>query len=68
MITKKTIDLNSKYYIKITFNDDIRRLYVLYEKGTDKAIVESFNRDAFLLKASRIVKIPNNIENVVASI
>lgn len=68
MINKKTIDVNNKYYIEITYNNDIHRLYQLIDRKTDKMIVESFNRDAFLLKANKIVKLSNNIELIVASI
>lgn len=68
MIAKKTIDVNNKYYIEVTYNNDIHRLYQLIDKKTDKMIVESFNRDAFLLKANKIVKLSNKIELIVASI
>lgn len=68
MIAKKTIDVNNSYYIKITYNNNIHRLYQLIDKKTEKTIAESFNRDAFLLKANKIVKLNNKIELIVASI
>lgn len=63
----KKIELNKGYYVKITFNNDIRRLYVLYDKEDAKKC-ESFNRDAFLIKAIQYVKITNMQENIIASI
>ena len=67
MSGKKTIDVNNKYYIEVTYNNT-HRLYQLIDRHTDKMIVESFNRDAFLLKVNKIVKLNNNIELIVASI
>lgn len=70
MINKKLIDINNNYYVKITYHDgdDVRRLYMLIDKKTDATICESFNRDAFLLKANKYVKINNKIECLIASI
>lgn len=67
MITK-TIDINSKYYVKITYhNDKITRLYTLYNNNGVQ-IVSSFNRDSFLLQARKYVRITNNNELLIASI
>ena len=67
MITK-TIEINSKYYVKITYhNDKITRLYTLYNNN-DVQLETSFNRDAFLLKARKHVRITNNQELLIASI
>lgn len=64
---KKVIELNSKYKVVITFNNDINRLYRLVD-SEDKTICESFNRDSFLLKASKYTKINNKTECLIASI
>lgn len=64
----KKIEVNSKYYIKITYNNDIRRLYTLKDTKEDKDIISSFNRDAFLIKANQVVKINSKLENLIASI
>ena len=54
MIQKKVIDINNRYYVEITYHDNnIHRLYQLIQKKDDTTIVESFNRDSFLLKANR---------------
>lgn len=67
MISKK-IELNSKYYVKITYhNDKITRLYTLYNNN-DVELETSFNRDSFLLKARKHVRITNNQELLIASI
>lgn len=67
MITK-TIEINSKYYVKITYhNDKITRLYTLYNNN-DIELATSFNRDSFLLKARKHVRISNNQELLIASI
>ena len=64
----KTIELNSKYYVKITYhNDKITRLYTLYNNN-DVQLVSSFNRDSFLLQARKYVRITNNNELLIASI
>ena len=66
---KVIVNVDDFYYIKITFNNDITRLYQLIIRGEkDKTIVESFSRDAFLLKANQIVRLTNKIELLVASI
>ena len=64
---KKIIELNSKYKVVITFNNDINRLYRLVD-NEDKTICESFNRDTFLLKANKYTKINNKTECLIASI
>lgn len=60
------IDLNDKYYVKITFNNQIR-YYVLKDKLEEKTIVSSYNRDSFLLKCRQYTKISNLKECVIAS-
>lgn len=66
-MNKKEIVINSKYRVIITFNNDINRLYRLID-SEDKTICESFNRDSFLLKASKYTKINNKTECLIASI
>ena len=67
MITKK-IEINSKYYVKITYhNDKITRLYTLYNSN-DVELETSYNRDSFLLKARKHVRLSNNQELLIASI
>ena len=64
----KIIEINSKYYIKIVYkNDRTTRLYTLYDNN-DREIETSFNRDSFLLKARKHVRITNNQECLIASI
>lgn len=68
MINLKTVNINNRYVVEITFHDNNNiRLYQLIDKTTEKAICESFNRDSFLLKANKIVKISNDIECLIAS-
>ena len=69
MIIKKSVDINNKYIIEITYHDnnDIIRFYTLVDKTNDKTICESFNRDSFLLKANKVVKISSTLENIIAS-
>lgn len=67
MITKR-IEINAKYYVKITYhNDKITRLYTLYNND-DVELETSYNRDSFLLKARKHVRISNNQELLIASI
>lgn len=68
MINKKLIDVNSKYYIKITYNMGATRLYRLIDKDTERTVVESYNRDSFLLKCRTVTRLSNNIELIVASV
>ena len=64
----KTVDVNNGYIIKITYHDNNNiRYYTLIDNKTDKTICESYNRDSFLIKANKIVKLSNKIENLVAS-
>lgn len=64
----KTIDVNNKYIIKITYHDNSNtRYYRLIDNKTDKTICESFNRDSFLIKVNKIVKLSNMIECLIAS-
>ena len=64
----KTININNKYEIKITYTNNTTRLYVMYDLKNDKKLCESFNRDSFLIKANQIVKLGNKIECLIASI
>ena len=64
----KKININNKYEIKITWNDDIRRLYVMYDLINDKKVCESFSLDSFLIKVNKIVKLGNQLECLIASI
>lgn len=64
---KKIIEINSKYKVVITFNNDVTRYYRLQD-NEENTICESFNRDTFLLKANRATKISNKIECLIASI
>ena len=64
----KTIQINNKYIVKITFHDNSdTRYYRLVDTSTDKTICESYNRDAFLIKANKIIKISNSVECLIAS-
>ena len=63
----KTIEINAKYRVIITFNNDINRLYRLVN-NEDKTICESFNRDSFLIKASKYTRITNKLECLIASV
>ena len=64
----KIVDINNKYIVKITYHDNNNtRYYRLIDIKTDNTICESFNRDSFLLKANKIVKISNDIECLIAS-
>lgn len=68
MIESKTININNKYYVKITYkNDRETRLYTLYDNN-DKEIETSFSRDSFLLKVRKHARITNNQECLIASI
>lgn len=67
-MTTKIIDINSHYYVKINYHENNpRRLYMLNEKKEDNTVCESFNRDSFLLKANKVVKISNQQELLIAS-
>ena len=64
----KIIEINSKYYVKITYkNDRETRLYTLYNSNNIE-LETSFNRDSFLLKARKHTRITNNQECLIASI
>ena len=64
----KLIEINNKYYVKITYkNDRETRLYTLYNSN-DIELETSFNRDSFLLKARKHVRITCNQECLIASI
>ena len=64
----KTIEINARYYVKITYNNDVTRLYRLIDAKNDAELCSSFNRDAFLLKANKYIKISNKLECVIASV
>ena len=64
---KRVIEINSKYKVIITFNNDTTRYYRLQD-NEENTICESFNRDSFLLKANKFTKISNKIECLIASI
>lgn len=64
----KIIKLNDKYDVKITYNDNSNIRYYRLMDSNDKVICESYNRDSFLIKANKIVKLTNNIELLIASI
>lgn len=68
MIIKKEIEVNSNYKIVITYHDnnDYVRYYRL-ENNNNETLTESYNRDAFLLKVNKIVKLTNKIECLIAS-
>lgn len=69
MIIKKSVDINNKYIVEIRYhedNDNIR-CYDLIDKTNDETIATSFNRDSFLLKANKVVKISSKLENIIAS-
>lgn len=64
----KKIDINNQFYIKISYHENnFTRYYQLKDKTTDKTITESYNRDSFLLKLNKIIKINNNTELLIAS-
>lgn len=68
MIIKKEIEINKDYKIVITYHDnnDYVRYYRL-ENNNNETLTESYNRDAFLLKVNKIVKLTNKIECLIAS-
>ena len=66
-MNSKKININNKYEIRITWNNDVRRLYVMYDLVNDKRLCESFSLDSFLIKANKIVKLGNKIECLIAS-
>lgn len=67
-MNKKIIEINERYFINILYNNDINRLYQLIDRKKEEIVLEGFNRDSFLLRTSKVVKITNNIELLVASI
>ena len=70
MITK-TIEIDNTYFIEITYNESNfnARLYCLYYQSNNEVelIEKAFNRDNFLLKVNKIVKLSSQIECLVAS-
>lgn len=67
-MNSKIIKINNKYDVKITYNDNNYTRYYRLIDNNDKVICESYNRDSFLIKANKIVKLTNNIELLIASI
>lgn len=67
-MNKKIIEINERYFINIVYNNDINRLYQLIDRKKEEIVLESFNRDSFLLRTNKVVKITNKIELLVASI
>lgn len=71
MIIEKIVEIDDTYFVKILYHDnnDARRLYSLVgvSNGEYMTICQSFNRDAFLLKAKQYVKLTNKIELLIAS-
>ena len=67
-MNSKIIKVNNKYNVKITYNDDSNIRYYRLIDNSDKVICDSYNRDSFLIKANKIVKLTNNIELLIASI
>lgn len=70
MIVEKIVEIDDTYFVKILYHEDSeRRLYSLVgtSYGEYTTLCESFNRDSFLLKARKFVKISNKIELLVAS-
>ena len=66
MINKK-IEVNDNYYILINYHENSEnRFYILKDKN-DKTILENFNRDSFLIKCNKIIKLSSKIENLIAS-
>ena len=66
------IDINNDYYVIIKIGN--HNLYQLFmpktiTKNLTKSVLlcESFNRDSFLLKANKYVKIGSKLENLIAS-
>lgn len=58
--------INEYYYVKIYDRNEDIRLYQLYGLGNN-LICESYNRDSFLLKCNKYVKLNNNIQCLIAS-
>lgn len=67
-MNSKIIKVNNNYNVKITYNDDSNIRYYRLIDNNNKVICDSYNRDSFLIKANKIVKLTNNIELLIASI
>lgn len=69
MIITKEVLINDNFLVEITFHENsLTRLYQLYFIGGEREkLCESFNRDSFLLKANKFVKISNRLECLIAS-
>lgn len=68
-IIKKVINIKPGYHVIITYHDNnFTRYYRLIDTNQDKMIVESFNRDSFLIKVNKIIKLTNQQELLIASI
>lgn len=67
-MNSKIIKVNNEYNVKITYNDNSYNRYYRLIDNNDKVICESYNRDSFLIKVNKIIKLTNNIELLIASI
>lgn len=68
----KKIDITNEYYVLIKTGN--LNLYQLFKVDTitknltkDTLLCESFNRDSFILKANKYIKINSKLENLIAS-
>lgn len=66
------IDINNDYYVIIKIgNHNLYQLFMIKTIGKNltKSVLlcESFNRDSFLLKANKYIKINSKLENLIAS-
>lgn len=67
-MNSKIIKVNDNYNVKITYNDNSYTRYYRLIDSNNKVVCDSYNRDSFLIKANKIVKLTNNIELLIASI
>lgn len=67
-MNSKIIKINDNYNVKITYNNSSNIRYYRLIDNSDNVICESYNRDSFLIKANKIIKLANNIELLIASI
>lgn len=67
-MNSKIIKVNDNYNVKITYNDNSYTRYYRLIDNNNKVVCDSYNRDSFLIKANKIVKLTNNIELLIASI
>lgn len=67
-MNSKIIKVNNEYNVKITYNENSYNRYYRLIDNNDKVICDSYNRDSFLIKVNKIIKLTNNIELLIASI